>query len=261
MAGMTIREILQLVEDYIGTTPDGYLCHFSYSKHESFYHTYCDLDLDVKAARARYGSTRKTFVGILKDAAPRDQAKIIRGIFAMLPPSDEIDEVTTKKVKVHQHLLQVISRLEADGVIELPPLSLTTETIFEALKDAEALLRSRGPSSAVDRAHTALHAYLKKLCADRNATVPKDPSITALFKAIREQLSQFKDIVAHDEEAKRLLGSMSTALDSLNTLRNRGTLAHPNELLLESAEAMLYINLSRAVLAYLDTKMKASVQA
>ena len=58
------------------------------------------------------------------------------------------------------------------------------------------------------------------------------------------------------DEAKRVFGSMAAALDSLNTIRNRATLAHPNELLLEAPEAMLFINLSRAVLAYIETKMK-----
>lgn len=31
----------------------------------------------------------------------------------------------------------------------------------------------------------------------------------------------------------------------------KGTLAHPNELLLDATESMLYVNLSRAVLAYI----------
>jgi hypothetical protein len=44
---MTPREINKLVEGYIGTTSDGYLEHFSYNKHEAFYHVYCDLDVDV----------------------------------------------------------------------------------------------------------------------------------------------------------------------------------------------------------------------
>jgi hypothetical protein len=52
-----------------------------------------------------------------------------------------------------------------------------------------------------------------------------------------------------------VLGSLAGALDSLNTIRNRATLAHPNELLLEGAEAMLYINLSRAVLTYVDSRL------
>ncbi len=48
----------------------------------------------------------------------------------------------------------------------------------------------------------------------------------------------------HDSEAKRLFGSIASALDSLNTTRNRTTLAHANDMLLEAPEAVLFINVS-----------------
>jgi len=38
---MTEREIPKLVEGYIGID-GGYLCGFSYSKHDDFYIRYCD---------------------------------------------------------------------------------------------------------------------------------------------------------------------------------------------------------------------------
>ena len=253
---MTLREINQLVEGYIGTTSTGYLQHFSYSKHEAFYHVYCDLDVDVIAYRSRGLSTRNAFIQILKDAKPRDQAKIIRGTFKMLPPPEKAyDAEDAQKIRLYQELLDVAVRLEADGHVDSPVLEQASEVVFEALKDAEVLLNSRSPKSAVDRAHTALHGYLKKLCLDRGEPLPKDPSLTDVFKVLREKFPEFSAVIPHDNEAKRLFGSMSSALDSLNTIRNRGTLAHPNELLLEAAEAMLYINLSRSVLAYIELKI------
>jgi hypothetical protein len=254
---MTIREINRLVEDYIGTTSDGYLNYFSYSKHEAFYHTYGDIEIDVPAYRSRCGSTRKTFIQILKDAAPRDQAKIIRGIFEFVrPPEDPCDDEAKRRRTAYDDLVKVAARLEGDGQVELPVLEITTETVALALRDAEILLKNSGPTNALDRAHTALHGYLKNICIKRGHSPAPDASLTALFKILREQFPEFKDLVAHDNEAKRVFGSIATALDGLNTIRNRGTLAHPNELLLESAEAMLFINLSKAALGYLNTKLK-----
>jgi hypothetical protein len=86
--------------------------------------------------------------------------------------------------------------------------------------------------------------------------MPNDASLTAVFKVMRENFAEFSATIPHDSEAKRVFGSIASALDSLNTIRNRATLAHPNELLLESPEAMLFINLSRAVLAYIETKIE-----
>lgn len=252
---MTPREINKLVEDYIGTNA-GYLNDFSYSKHDRFYHVYCDLDVDVPSYRAKGQTTRTAFIQILKNLKPRDQAKIIKGVFEMLPPPEEaFDEKTSKKIKLHKELLAVATRLEADGQVETPEIEQTSEVVFEALKDAEILLNNRGPKNAVDRAHTALHGYLKRLCLDRGEYLPPDSSITTVFKLLRERFPEFSTVIPHDDEAKRVFGSIASALDSLNTIRNRGTLAHPNELLLDAPEAMLYINLSRAVLAYIESKI------
>ncbi len=251
---MTTREINKLVEDYMGTD-SGYLNHFSYSKHDRFYHTYCELDIDVASYRAKGLTTRNAFIQILKDSSPREQAKILKGVFEMLPPPEEgTDELSSKKIKLHKELLAVAARLAADGQVETPEIIQTSEVVFEALKDAEVLLKGRGPISAVDRAHTALHGYLKKLCIDRGKQLPPDPSLTTIFKVLREQFPEFSAVIPHDAEAKRVFGSLASALDSLNIIRNRGTLAHPNELLLDAPEAMLYINLSRAVLAYIESK-------
>ena len=251
---MTSREIHKLVEEYIGTG-GGYLNQFSYSVHDEFYLRHCDLDVDVQAYRAKGLTTRKAFVQILRDSKPRDQAKIIRGVFDMIPPPEAAtDDANRKKLALYKELLTIAARLEADGQVLTPVIEQTSEVVYEALQDAEVLLKSRGPQSAVDRAHTALHGYLKYLCSERNVTMPTDPSLTAVFKVIREQFEEFSKTIPHDTEAKRLFGSMASALDSLNTIRNRATLAHPNELLLEGPEAMLYINLSRAVLGYIETK-------
>jgi hypothetical protein len=81
---MTDREIHRLVEDYIGTD-GGYLCGFSYSKHNNFYVQYCDMDVDVPSYRARGLTTRRAFIAILKDSKAREQARIIRGVFEMFP--------------------------------------------------------------------------------------------------------------------------------------------------------------------------------
>lgn len=251
---MTPREINKLVEEYIGTH-DGYLNHFSYSKHDRFYPHYCDLDIDAAEYRSKGMTTLRAFIQILKDSRPREQAKIIRGVFAMIPPPEMASNAESRKrIALHKELLGIAARLESDGQVDTPEIQNTSEVVFEALQDAEVLLNTRGAKSAVDRAHTALHGYLKKLCLDRGEHVPANSSLTALFKVIRESFPEFSGIIPHDAEAKRIFGSMASALDSLNTIRNRGTLAHPNDLLLESAEAMLYINLSRAVLAYMEAK-------
>ena len=98
--------------------------------------------------------------------------------------------------------------------------------------------------------------YLKNLCLARGEVLSKNPSLTEVFKVLREKFPEFSKVIPHDAEAKRVFGSLALALDGLNTICNRGTLAHPNKLLLEAPETMLYINVSRALLAYIESKIK-----
>ena len=119
-----------------------------------------------------------------------------------------------------------------------------------------ALLRSTGgATSAVDRVHTALHGYLRAACDDYGITYPPDESLTGLFKRLREQHAALSLSGPRTDDIRRLLGAMSTILDALNPLRNRASLAHANDNLLDRPEAMLVINAARTVLYYLDEKL------
>lgn len=252
---MAPREINKLVEDYIGTN-NGYLNHFSYSKHDRFYHVYCDVDVDVASYRQQGFTTRTAFVQILKDSTARQQARIIRGTFEMIPPPEvESDDDSIRQIRVYKEMMALAARLEADGQVDTPVIDHTSEVVYQALKDAEVLLVQSGPINAIDRAHTALHGYLKKLCLDRNEPLSNDPSLTHVFKILRERFPEFQIAINHDVEAKKMFGSLAGAVDALNTIRNRGSLAHPNELLIEAAEAMLYINLSRVIISYIESKI------
>ena len=62
-------------------------------------------------------------------------------------------------------------------------------------------------------------------------------------------------MLASASSSRFSLRSAAAILDALNPLRNQGTVAHPNENLLEEAEAMLVVNVSWSLLSYLDSKL------
>lgn len=55
MDGMTGREIVLLVNKYIGVSADGYLGDFTYRSHKKLYPLFCNLDIDPAEIK---GSTR-----------------------------------------------------------------------------------------------------------------------------------------------------------------------------------------------------------
>jgi len=137
---------------------------------------------------------------------------------------------------------------------------LASELVRQALADAASLLEVQGPVSALDRVHTALHGYLKTVCRSAGldmASLPADPGVTQIFKLMRESHPALRDMGVQDDAMRKIVFSIGNILDSLNPLRNRGSLAHANDQLVERDEALLAINLTRSIIQYLDSKIVA----
>jgi hypothetical protein len=132
-----------------------------------------------------------------------------------------------------------------------PKPTFTSAAVERALTDAEILIATSGPTSAVDRAHTAFHGFLLALAADAGISVETDASVTSIFKKLRGVHPGIQ-VVTEDKDMQRIFFAASSIIDTLNAVRNRRTLAHPNEGLLDSAAAMLMINGIRTILHYLD---------
>ena len=247
MSGLTNREIYRLVNRYIGVS-QGYLGDFTYRTHYEFYREYCDLDIDP----CEYpGTTRARFIAILESADPMTQAAILQGILEKYPVGS-LESRTSEEYKTIQ---QMIARCRAGGGVQSPDLQITSEVVRRAIADAETLLRDSGPTSAVDRVHTALHGYLKAACVDVGIGVGKDPSILDLFKLLKQEHPSLQSLGEHQGPIIQVLRSLGAVMDALNPARNRGSVAHPNEELLDSDEAMLFINAARTVLQFLNAKL------
>jgi hypothetical protein len=239
-------EIQKLVYKYIGVN-EGYLGDFSYRTHHEFY---IELDLDINPYKYD-GTTRQRFIKILSESTADVQARILEGILKRYP----VNSSELRSQERYDEICGWIGRLRGASPVEPPSLRITSQVVERALSDAEQLLQSTGPISAVDRVHTAIHGYVSFVCEKSGFQKGSDQSLTELFKFLREEHPAFRELGHHKREIIRVLRAISTILDSLNTLRNRASIAHPNERLLEEPEAMLIINSARTILHYIDKKL------
>lgn len=165
-----------------------------------------------------------------------------------------------KKIRpyLEKHHLDVLTDLGlSDAHVQTAiqsPLS-AGEVVRRALADSEKLLQSSGAVSAIDRLHTALHGYLRAVCADAQLTVAEGASITALFKTVRTNHPSLQDLGPQANELARILTAFGTVVDSINTIRNHASVAHPNENLLDDDEASLVVNAVRTLFNYLVRKV------
>jgi len=246
---LELRDIKFVVNQWIGVH-GGYLGDFSYRTHSDFYPEYCGLD-DIDPY-AYEGTTRERFEQILGSADSLTQAKILRGVLEKYPVGSE----ENRNTKRHQRILDVIKKCESGTPIQLPEGRTGIEVVEVALRDAEVLLGNGRPVSAVDRTHTAFHGLLKALCLKKGIAFDSDDSVTTLYKKLRRGASELLPTGEYAEEIERILNSIASVVDSINRLRNRGSVAHPNEKLLSEAGAMLFINSVRTIFLFLNQKIE-----
>ncbi|MGB7285035.1 MAG: abortive infection family protein [Candidatus Acidiferrum sp.] len=140
-------------------------------------------------------------------------------------------------------------------ILQAKDLHITSATVEHALSQARTLIVSHGASAALDRVHTVFHAYLKAVCDGAQLQMPNDhPGIIQLLGLLRRDdmfLSEpdLKDLV------NQTLKGIQKAVDALETFRNEFSLVHPQEMLPEP-EALFVINVTQAMLRYLDARLR-----
>jgi hypothetical protein len=139
--------------------------------------------------------------------------------------------------------------------VTISDLIVTSDVVEAALKDAETLIDSAGPANALDRVHTAFHAYLESACEKAGITPNEEAPITELFSTLRNGHPALAiQNPEHREKMNQIFRGVSKIIEALDSLRDRASLAHPNELL-DNDEAMLAINVVRSMLRYLDSRL------
>lgn len=142
--------------------------------------------------------------------------------------------------------------IQTAGSVAAPEFSESISTsVMRALGDAKALIGTVDSSSAIDRAHTALHGYLVQLCVDNQIDLPNDPAASKAFKQLRQFHPALQASGHRADEVTRVLNSFATSIDAFSTLRNKASLAHANELL-DVPEATAIVNAMYTVFRYIQ---------
>lgn len=144
------------------------------------------------------------------------------------------------------------SLIQTTEYVSPPEVAPTSAAVVSrALADAKALIGENSASSAIDRAHTALHGYLIELCEDNGIETPSDITTTRSFKLLRQKHPAFHPTGPRSDDISRLLQSFATSIDAMTPIRNKASLAHANELL-DEPEARAVINAIYTIFRYVQ---------
>jgi len=249
---LTKPEIFMITNSYIGVS-GGYLGDFSYRTHEEFYPYFCDLNITPAGYE---GTTRQKFLSILENADGPTQSKILKGVLKKYPIDFFPENVRPMKQKVANDISELIRRLDGIEGVNHEQLIITNETVERAIQDTKILIEKNGATSGVDRIHTALHGYLKEVCKQEGIALSNDDNLTQVFKKLKANHPKLQLGGPRQNDIDQIISSFSNTLDKLNPIRNKASLSHPNEELLEDDEAMFVVNSAQTVLNYLNRKFK-----
>lgn len=248
--GMTDREVLRLVNDYIGEEGAGLLAGFTYASLAEFYPHHCGLRVDVGGLRTAGMTMRKIFIHVLQEASRHEQARIIRGTLKKFPPSH-----TAPRSELAGEFERLAMRLESGAAVEGEALAIRSAVVTRALDDATMLLRESGATSGIDRLHTVLHGYLMAICREFRIAFEERSTVNQLLKRILTEHPAMRIDHPRAGEVRTILKGLGSILDALNPIRNQASVAHPNEHLLEEDEAVLVVDAARTLMNYLNRKL------
>lgn len=138
------------------------------------------------------------------------------------------------------------------STIDFSRITQRTQTISFAINDAETLMRGGRVSSAVDRIHTAFHGYLRQLLDTHQLTYDEGETLSQLYSKLHTFYGSSIQPPDVADLVRTALRSASGVVSSINDIRNRHTIAHPNADLIQAREAMLIIGLVKTVVDYLE---------
>jgi len=258
LSGKEVNSILA----YIGGE-GGYLGNFSYASHAQFYPMYCGVDIDPNDFQ---GTTRQRFIKILSEAEPFIQSKILQGVidkYTLEFFEDRFNqEFMTKyefeqKKRIHENILSWISELKGQGLLVVKDLVYNYEFVQDTLDQCQTLISQHSCRSAVDRAHTALHGYLKETCKNAGLIIKENnPRIQDYWSKLKQEHPSI--LVDHSQShlpINQIVNAIGKLLENLNEIRNNKSYSHPNEEIIGEAEAKLVLNLFRSILNYIDSKI------
>ena len=154
--------------------------------------------------------------------------------------------------QLFQPIIDMLNASEEKAAVDFQKVNLQSNTVQQAIADAELFIRQRKYESAVDRIHTAFHGYLRQILDRHQIAYKSDDSLPSLYAKLHSHYRtaiQPPDVADKIKDIIRSGGSMVT---KVNELRNKNTVAHANTQLIQKREAELVIRMLNALWDYIE---------
>ncbi len=129
------------------------------------------------------------------------------------------------------------------------PKKVKNDTLKLAMNDANKFILDKNYTSALDRIHTFFMGYIREDLKCKNIEYTETETLNQLFKKL---YSYYENKESLDKKIGTILKSMTGAISSINDLRNKNSLSHPNEYIVNQRDAKLAIDAVSLIINYLE---------
>ncbi len=215
----------------------GYILDFSNRSFQDFVRDSTGRDIYDSCYAYDSGSKANRLRGFWQHEENHVVGKLMANMLAYIADSGP----STEPEALQEACQQIVARLQRDSsVVGLDALTaISDEGNFDILAKAiKDTLEKGEPEAGLDRLHTFVVSYVRKLCLQRGIDVEKKP-LHSLFGEYIKVLRSEGGIEAAMTE--RILKSSISVLESFNDVRNDRSFAHDNPIL-NHDEALLIFN-------------------
>ena len=248
-SGLKSHEIRFIVREWIGTDPDpsSGLAWFTHEQLSEFLGDDCGLPQSHPGVAPDCGlSKRDRLQSAISQAVPRDQATILENMLSRADVDPPPGDIAGRQWYIRRWIDELGQASGPLDSFEGP----VPDVARRALDDVTAQAAKGEYLNAVDRSHTALHACVKALAIEAKVDIEEESGLLEQFAAVRASHPAFV-VQKGDRATADIIKGVSRALDGINAMRNKHSLAHPSAEPLEPAEARLAVNAGCALLQYI----------
>lgn len=154
--------------------------------------------------------------------------------------SQEEEALFNECSKTAQRLLQdlVVEEIDVIRDEEDPNFGRLAKLIRKSIEENE-------PETALDRLHTYLMKYIRRLCEKHEIDFNKEESLNAIFG------KYVKFLVAHEKieslMTERILKYSINIIEAFNDIRNNKSLAHDNQILNYEESLLIFNNITNTI--------------
>lgn len=236
MADLTFLERTQL--EHLFGMGGGYVLDFSNRTFREFIAISTGRDISDQKYNYASGSKANRLRAFWRDEPNHVVGKLLSALLDSCNNSARTSSSYEACSRIAQRLLEDSPLQEVEAI----PSEEEFEVLAKTVKDA---IEKNEPESGLDRLHTFMVKYTRRLCEKHGITVGRDKALHSLFGEYVKRLKQSGRI--ESKMTERILKSSISILEAFNEVRNEQSLAHDNPVLNFTESLLIFKHVTSSI--------------